>query len=116
MVIVNSEMIHSSKLCGHARYILLQVPLSTFENIYEDIENVCFKEKPDTAESEKLFSCLSLMLKTIDDKAPENKLKFISLLYDFFLYNACLIQKRTEEISRNVILRNQQDFSGNCLC
>ena len=84
MVIVNSEMIHSSKLCGHARYILLQVPLSTFENIYEDIENVCFKEKPDTAESEKLFSYLSLILKTIDDKAPENKLKFISLLYDFF--------------------------------
>ena len=39
MIIINSEVIHSSKLCGHARYILLQVPLSAFEGVYEEIEN-----------------------------------------------------------------------------
>lgn len=84
MIIVNSEKIHSSKLCGHAIYILLQVPLSTFENVYEDIQSVIFKEKPDEAEAEELYTYLSSMLKAVDDKGPESKVKFISLLYDFF--------------------------------
>ena len=84
MIIINSEIIHSSKLCGHARYILLQVPLSAFEGVYDEIENVVLKEKPTNEESEKLFSYLSLMLKSVDDQRQENKIKFISLLYDFF--------------------------------
>lgn len=84
MIIINSEIIHSSKLCGHARYILLQVPLSAFDGVYDEIENVVLKEKPTNEESEKLFSYLSLMLKSVDDQRQENKIKFISLLYDFF--------------------------------
>ena len=84
MIIINSEIIHSSKLCGHARYILLQVPLSAFEGVYDEIENVVLKEKPTNEESEKLFSYLLLMLKSVDDQRQENKIKFISLLYDFF--------------------------------
>jgi len=84
MIIINSEIIHSSKLCGHARYILLQVPLSAFDGVYDEIENVVFKEKPSSEEAEKLFSYLSQMLKSVDDKRQENKLRFISLLYDFF--------------------------------
>ncbi|MBB5225468.1 AraC family transcriptional regulator [Treponema ruminis] len=84
MIIINSELIHSSKLCGHARYILLQVPLSAFEGVYDEIENVLLKEKPESGEAEKLFSYLSLMLKSVDDQRQENKIKFISLLYDFF--------------------------------
>lgn len=84
MIIINSEIIHSSKLCGHARYILLQVPLSAFEGVYDEIENVVLKEKPTNEEAEKLFSYLSLMLKNVDDQRQENKIKFISLLYDFF--------------------------------
>lgn len=84
MIIVNSEVIHSSKLCGHAKYILLQVPLSAFEGVYEDIENVVFKEKLSSSEAEKLFSCLEEMLKSVDDRKQENRVKFISLFYDFF--------------------------------
>lgn len=84
MIIINSEIIHSSKLCGHARYILLQVPLSAFDGVYDEIENVVFKEKPDSQEAGKLFSYLSQMLKSVDDRRQENKLRFISLLYDFF--------------------------------
>lgn len=84
MIIVNSELIHSSKLCGHVKYILLQVPLSAFDNIYKDIENVILKEQVSQEEAENLFSYLSSMLKSVDDKRQENKLKFISLLYDFF--------------------------------
>ncbi len=83
MVIVNSEKIHSSKLCGHAKYILLQVPLSAFEGIYEDIENVVFKESLSENETAKLFSCLSEMLESVDDQRQENRVKFISLLYNF---------------------------------
>ena len=84
MVIINSELIHSSKLCGHARYILLQVPLSAFDGLYDEIENTIFKEKPEPDEAEKLYSYLSQMLKSVDDKRQENKIKFVSLLYDFF--------------------------------
>ncbi len=84
MIIINSEIIHSSKLCGHSRYILLQVPLSAFDGVYDEIENVVFKEKPGSEETEKLFSYLSLMLKSVDDKNQENRVKFVSLLYDFF--------------------------------
>ena len=84
MIIVNSEVIHSSKLSGHAKYILLQVPLSAFEGIYEDIENVVFKEKLSDSEAEELFSYLKKMLKFVDDQKQENRVKFISLFYDFF--------------------------------
>ena len=84
MIIINSEVIHSSKLCGHARYILLQVPLSAFEGVYEEIENVVLKERPTSLEAEKLFAYLSKMLKSVDDKRQENRIKFVSLLYDFF--------------------------------
>ena len=84
MIIINSEVIHSSKLCGHARYILLQVPLSAFEGVYEEIENVVLKERPTSPETEKLFAYLSKMLKSVDDKRQENRIKFVSLLYDFF--------------------------------
>jgi len=101
MIIINSEVIHSSKLCGHARYILLQVPLSAFEGVYEDIENVILKEKLTSQEAEKLFSYLHSMLKYVDDKHQENKIKFVSLLYDFFfqlltLYKAGQKKSRTE--------------------
>lgn len=84
MIIVNSELIHSSKLCGHAKYILLQVPLSAFEGVYEDIENVVFKEKLSSSEAEELFSYLKKLFKFVDDRKPENRVKFISLFYDFF--------------------------------
>ena len=84
MIIVNSEKIHSSKLRGHARYILLQVPLSAFEGVYEDIENVIFKEKLSADEAGKLFTCLAQMLESVDDQRQENRVKFISLLYNFF--------------------------------
>ena len=84
MIIVNSEMIHSSKLCGHARYILLQVPLSAFEGLYENIESVVFKENLSSSEAEELFSCLEEMLESVDDCKQENRVKFISLFYDFF--------------------------------
>ncbi|MBR5932638.1 MAG: helix-turn-helix transcriptional regulator [Treponema sp.] len=83
MIIVNSEMIHSSKLCGHANYILFQVPLSAFEGIYEDVESVRLKEKPDTAETRQLVASLNKMLSCVDDKKEESRVKFISLLYDF---------------------------------
>ena len=84
MIIVNSETIHSSKLCGHARYILLQVPLSAFEGVYDDIESVVFKERPEPSQAENMYNYLSQMLKAVDDKKQENRIKFISLLYDFF--------------------------------
>ena len=84
MIIVNSETIHSSKLCGHARYILLQVPLSAFEGVYDDIESVVFKERPEPSQTENMYNYLSQMLKAVDDKKQENRIKFISLLYDFF--------------------------------
>ncbi len=83
MIIVNSENIHSSKLRGHAKYILLQVPLSVFEGIYDGIETVTLNEKTSQADSGKLFSYLSEMLRFVDDKKQEHKVKFISLLYDF---------------------------------
>lgn len=83
MIIVNSEVIHSSKLCGHARYILFQLPLSAFEGIYENIEYVVFKEKPSAKEIRVLYEYLKNMLSFVDDKLPENRVKFVSLLYDF---------------------------------
>lgn len=83
MIIVNSEVIHSSKLCGHARYILFQLPLSAFEGIYENIEYVVFKEKPSEKEIRVLYEYLKNMLSFVDDKQPENRVKFVSLLYDF---------------------------------
>ena len=92
MIIVNSERIHSSKLCGHAKYILLQVPLSAFEGVYEDIENVVFKEKLSSTEAEELFSYLQKMLKFVDDRKQENRVKFISLFYDFFYQLLCIYQ------------------------
>lgn len=99
MIIVNSEKIHSSKLCGHARYILLQVPLSAFEGVYEEIENVVFKEKPSASEAENLFSCLSQMLDLVDDTHQENRVKFISLLYDFFYRLLSSFQAERKKIS-----------------
>lgn len=83
MVIVNSEKIHSSKLRGHARYILLQVPLSAFEGIYDGIENVVFKEKLLDSETKIFSPHLEKMLKCVDSKAPEQRIKFVSLMYDF---------------------------------
>ena len=84
MIIVNSEKIHSSKLNGRVKYILLQVPLSAFEGIYENIENVVFEEKISDEGAKNLFPCLEEMLKFVDGKKPEARIKFISLLYDFF--------------------------------
>ena len=84
MIIVNSEKIHSSKLRGHVKYILLQVPLSAFEGIYEDIESAVFEEKLSRRDAKKLFPHLEEMLKFVDGKNPEARIKFISLLYDFF--------------------------------
>lgn len=99
MIIVNSEVIHSSKLCGHAKYILLQVPLSAFEGVYEDIENVVFKEKLSSAEAEELFSYLQKMLKFVDDQKQENRVKFISLFYDFFYQLFCNYQLENKKSS-----------------
>ena len=84
VIIVNSEIIHSSKLLGHAKYILLQVPLSAFKGIYDGIEYVCLKERPASREARELFGVLQKMLEYVDDKKTENRVKFISLLYDFF--------------------------------
>ncbi|WP_027728582.1 AraC family transcriptional regulator [Treponema sp. C6A8] len=84
MIIVNSEMIHSSKLCGHAKYILLQVPLSAFDGVYEEINNAVFKEKLSSSEAQELSAWLEKMLKYVDDRKQENRVKFISLFYDFF--------------------------------
>ncbi len=84
MVIVNSEKIHSSKLNGRAKYILLQVPLSAFEGIYDDMESVVFKEALSSEESQKLFPYLEQMLSCVDSKEPEQRIKFVSLLYEFF--------------------------------
>ncbi len=84
MIIVNSEKIHSSKLRGHVRYILLQVPLSAFEGIYDGIESAVFEEKLARRDAKKLFPQLEEMLKFVDGKRPEARIKFISLLYDFF--------------------------------
>ena len=107
MIIINSEIIHSSKLCGHARYILLQVPLSAFEGVYDEIENVVLKEKPTNEEAEKLFSYLSLMLKNVDDQRQENKIKFISLLYDFFYLLLTSYKVEQKKIRYVFVLRNQ---------
>lgn len=100
MIIVNSELIHSSKLCGHAKYILLQVPLSAFEGVYEDIENVVFKEKLSSSEAEALFSYLKKLLKFVDDRKPENRVKFISLFYDFFyqLFSAYQVENTRKTV------------------
>jgi len=84
MIIVNSEKIHSSKLNGRVKYILLQVPLSAFEGIYENIESVVFEEKLSDEGAKKLFPCLEEMLKYVDGKKPEERIKFVSLLYDFY--------------------------------
>ena len=84
MIIVNSEKIHSSKLNGRAKYILLQVPLSAFEGIYDDMEGVVFKEALSSDESQKLFPFLERMLECVDSKEPEQRVKFVSLLYEFF--------------------------------
>ncbi|MBR5964726.1 MAG: AraC family transcriptional regulator [Treponema sp.] len=84
MIIVNSEKIHSSKLRGHVRYILLQVPLSAFEGIYDDIQSAVFVEKLLADDAKKLFPLLKEMLERVDNKRPEERVKFVSLLYDFF--------------------------------
>ena len=84
MIIVNSEKIHSSKLQGHVKYILLQVPLSAFEGIYDGIESVVFEEKLSSKAAKKFFPQLMEMLKFVDEKKQESRIKFVSLMYDFF--------------------------------
>ena len=108
MIIVNSEMLHSSKLCGHAKYILLQVPLSAFDGIYEEITNVVFKEELSSSVAGELFSWMKKMLNYLDDRKPENRIKFVSLFYDFFyqLLSSCQIEnKKRASVSYSGIRR-----------
>jgi len=84
MIIVNSELIHYSKLKGQVKYILLQVPLSAFDGIYDEIESVRFREVIDKKDAKVLCSNLLEMLSFVKNYKPNSKVKFVSLLYDFF--------------------------------
>lgn len=101
VVIVNSEVIHSSKLLGHVQYILLQVPMSAFNGIFENGNSVQFIETPNAKASKKISDYLNTMLEYIDSTKGENQIKFISLLYDF-LYLLLTDMKKTES-SQNQI-------------
>lgn len=103
VIIVNSEIIHSSKLFGHVKYILLQVPLSAFNGIYDNPESIKITEQPDKAANKKIVSFLKNMLVHVEDKKPESQLKFISLLYDF-LYLMVTEMKMPEEENIPVFL------------
>lgn len=82
LIIVNSEAIHSSKLHGHVSYILLQVPLSAFNGIFESPDSIRFKDNLDKKETKMVSEYLKIMLEYADEKNPENQMKFISLLYE----------------------------------
>ncbi len=48
------------------------------------MESVVFKEALSSDESQKLFPFLERMLECVDSKEPEQRVKFVSLLYEFF--------------------------------
>lgn len=80
--IINSEKIHSTKLKGHTRYILLQVPLSAFNQIDNDSIFYNYVESIPKEQTESMRMLLLKMLQIADNKAPGIKLKFVSLLYE----------------------------------
>lgn len=81
-VIVNSELIHSSRLMGEVSYYLLQVPLSAFEGIEKDF--IYFKEFLSDSESKVISKMLDKMLKSYESKLAGSQTKFISQMYDLF--------------------------------
>lgn len=79
-VIVNSELIHSSKLIGEVSYFLLQIPLSAFDKI----ENCpfYFNEHLSKEESKNLEPLLSKMLENYEDKVEGCQVRFVSYMYE----------------------------------
>lgn len=98
VIIVNSEVIHSSKLYGHVQYILLQVPVSAFNGIFDIMESIQFIENPDKKKSKQIAEYLQTMLEYIEEKKPEHKMKFISLLYDFLYMLLTEMQQSEKKI------------------
>lgn len=88
--IINSEKIHSTKLKGHTRYILLQVPLSAFNQIDNDSIFYNYVDHITKDYSLELRTILQNMLQIADSKTAGIKLKFVSLLYELLFI---LIQK-----------------------
>lgn len=83
VLIVNSEMIHSSKLHGHVRYVILQVPFSALNGIDDNVEAIRYREYFPQDEAKEISSELMKMLECAGEKKSESKIRFISLLYNF---------------------------------
>jgi len=81
-IIVNSELIHSSRLLGEVSYYLLQVPLSAFEGIEK--ESLYFKEQLSDSESKLISKMLDKMLKSYESQSAGSQTKFISEMYELF--------------------------------
>lgn len=81
-IIVNSELIHSSRLLGEVSYYLLQVPLSAFEGIEK--ESLYFKEQLSDSESKLISKMLDKMLKSYESQNAGSQTKFISEMYELF--------------------------------
>lgn len=82
VAIVNSEKIHSSRLHGKAKYILLQVPLSALSTVDGDADNYVYLDYIPKENTAKLSTVLMQMLDVSNGTAPGIKLKFVSLLYE----------------------------------
>lgn len=84
LAIINSEEIHSTRLQGNVKYLLLQVPLSAFTGIDSSMPNYLFNTIFKDKEAEAVGKELLKMKKVLGKEEPGCRIKFISLMYNLF--------------------------------
>lgn len=86
LAIVNSEEIHSTRLRGKVKYLLLQVPLSAFNGIDSSMASYIFGTIFEGKAAEAVGKRLLAMKKILDEDSPGCRIKFVSLLYELFYF------------------------------
>lgn len=82
LAIVNSDMLHSTKLKGNVKHILFQIPASSLNEIEPDAESYIYTQFLSKDESGELGSILLKMLEAKTSSREGSKIKFVSLMYE----------------------------------
>ncbi len=84
LAIINSEEIHSTRLQGTVKYLLLQVPLSAFTGIDASMPSYFFDTFFEGEQAKKAGDELLKMKEILDRDEAGCRIKFVSLMYDLF--------------------------------
>lgn len=84
LAIINSEEIHSTKLRGTTKYLLLQVPLSAFTGIDSSMPDYFFDTIFEGKPAKTVGDHLLKMKKVLDKNESGCRIKFVSLMYGLF--------------------------------